>query len=50
MIAIAGLFRLSGMDSDVIFGAEIAPSLVLDTWQRQPPLGLSQTYALQSWK
>lgn len=30
MIAIAGLFRLSGMDSGVIFSAAIAPSLVLE--------------------
>ena len=30
MIAIAGLFRLSGVDSDVIFSAAIAPSLVLE--------------------
>lgn len=30
MIAIAGLFRLSGMDSDVIFSAAIAPSIALE--------------------
>lgn len=30
MIAIAGLFRLSGVDSGVIFNAAIAPSLVLE--------------------
>ena len=30
MIAIAGLFRLSGMDSDVIFSAAIAPSISLE--------------------
>lgn len=30
MIAIAGLFRLSGMDSGVIFSAAIAPSVVLE--------------------
>ncbi|MFT6943467.1 MAG: hypothetical protein ACI8Z1_004025 [Candidatus Azotimanducaceae bacterium] len=30
MIAIAGLFRLSGMDSGVIFSAAIAPSFVLE--------------------
>ena len=30
MIAVAGLFRLSGIDSGVIFSAAIAPSLVLE--------------------
>jgi len=30
MIAIAGLFRLSGVDSGVIFSAEIAPSIALE--------------------
>ncbi len=30
MVAIAGLFRLSGMDSDVIFSAPIAPSIALE--------------------
>jgi hypothetical protein len=30
MIAIAGLFRLSGMDSDVILSAAIAPSITLE--------------------
>lgn len=30
MIAIAGLFRLSGMDPDVIFSVAILPSLVLE--------------------
>jgi hypothetical protein len=30
MIAVAGLFRLSGMDSDVIFSAAIAPSIALE--------------------
>ena len=30
MIAIAGLFRLSDIDSDVIFSIAIAPSLVLE--------------------
>jgi hypothetical protein len=30
MIAIAGLFRLSGMNSDVIFSAAIAPSISLE--------------------
>ncbi|WP_108861509.1 DUF4345 family protein [Ruegeria sp. Alg231-54] len=30
MIAIAGLFRLSGLDSGVIFSAAIAPSLMLE--------------------
>ena len=30
MIAIAGLFRLSGMDSDVIISAAIAPSIALE--------------------
>ena len=30
MIAIAGLFRLSGMDSDMIFSAAIAPSIALE--------------------
>ena len=30
MIAIAGLFRLSGMDSDVIFSAAIAPSITFE--------------------
>ena len=30
MIAIAGLFRLSGMDSGVIFSSAIAPSVVLE--------------------
>jgi len=30
MIAIAGLFRLSGMDSGVVFSAAIAPSIALE--------------------
>lgn len=30
MIAIAGLFRLSGMDSGVIFTVEVAPSLAFE--------------------
>lgn len=30
MVAIAGLFRLSGMDSGVIFSAAIAPSLAFE--------------------
>jgi hypothetical protein len=30
MIAIAGLFRLSGMDSGVIFSAAIAPSIAFE--------------------
>lgn len=30
MIAIAGLFRISGVDSGVIFSAAVAPSLVLE--------------------
>ena len=30
MIAIAGLFRLSGMDASVIFNAAVAPSLVFE--------------------
>lgn len=30
MIAIAGLFRLSGMDSNVIFSAAITPSIALE--------------------
>jgi hypothetical protein len=30
MIAIAGLFRLSGMDAGVIFNAAVAPSLVFE--------------------
>lgn len=30
IIAVAGLFRLSAMDMDVIFSADIAPSLALE--------------------
>ncbi|WP_109310401.1 DUF4345 family protein [Ruegeria sp. AU67] len=30
MIAIAGLFRLSGMDTEVIFSAAVAPSLTFE--------------------